>query len=64
MHQEKGKQIGNRNLTIERMLFDYWCETLYTREYADLTGNNSMRYPSPEEQKAILASMHKYSEQD
>jgi signal transduction histidine kinase len=64
LHAEKAKQIGNRDLTIERLLFDYWSEELYTREYADLTGNNTVRHPNPEEQNVILASMHKYSEQD
>lgn len=64
LHEEKSKQIGNRNLTIERLLFDYWSETLYTRQYADLTEHNTVRHPNPQLQKAILASMHKYSEQD
>ena len=64
LHEQKSKQIGNRDLTVERLLFDYWSEDLYTRQYADLAENNSVRHPSPEEQKAILASMHKYSEQD
>ena len=64
LHAEKSKQIGNRDLTVERLLFDYWCEDLYTRQYADLSGNSSVRYPSPAERKAILALMHKYSEKD
>jgi PAS domain-containing protein len=64
LHEEKNKQIGNRNLEIERLLYDYWNEDLYTREYADLSENNTLRHPSQEEQTVILASMHKYSARD
>lgn len=64
LREEKSKKIGNRDLTVERLLFDYWSETLYTRKYADLTGNSGVRRPSSGEQEAIFASMHKYSEQD
>jgi signal transduction histidine kinase/iron only hydrogenase large subunit-like protein len=64
LHEEKSKQIGNRDLTVERLLFDYWNEALYGRQYADLTGNSTVRYPNPEQRRTILASMHKYCEQD
>lgn len=64
LHEEKNKKIGNRNLEVERLLFDYWNEDLYTRQYADLSENNTIRHPLPEEQTAILASMHKYSVKD
>jgi PAS domain-containing protein len=64
LHEEKNKWIGSRNLEIERLLYDYWNEDLYTREYANLSENNTLRHPSLEEQTAILAAMHKYSAKD
>jgi signal transduction histidine kinase/iron only hydrogenase large subunit-like protein len=64
LRDEKSKQIGRRDLTVERLLFDYWSEDLYTRQYADLAANSCLRYPSPGQRMAILASMHKYSPQD
>ena len=64
LHEQKNKQIGVRNLDVERLLFDYWSEDLYVREYVNLAENNRLRYPSSEDQNAILVSMHKYSKQD
>jgi regulator of replication initiation timing len=64
LHERKSKQIGARDLEIERLLYDYWEEGLYARQYADLSEYNATRYPTPEEQKAILVSMHKNSEKD
>jgi signal transduction histidine kinase/ActR/RegA family two-component response regulator/Pyruvate/2-oxoacid:ferredoxin oxidoreductase delta subunit len=64
LHEQKSSQIGKRDLKIERLLFEYWREDIYARQYADLSANNNVRYPSPDEQKAILASMHKYSTED
>ena len=64
LREEKDKHVASRNLEIERLLSDYWGEDLYARQYPDLSTNNTLRQPSPEEQKAILASMHKYSEKD
>jgi PAS domain S-box-containing protein len=64
LQEQKLAEIGNRALEIERLLRDYWQEGIYTRQYADLSANSGVRRPSPEEQKAILASMHKYSKQD
>lgn len=39
-------------------------EGLFRREYSDLSTNNRMRLPDPEERAAILARMHKYTEED
>jgi signal transduction histidine kinase/CheY-like chemotaxis protein/iron only hydrogenase large subunit-like protein len=64
LREEKAKQIGSRNLEIERLLYDYWNEEFYSREYADLSANNTLRHPSPDEQTAILHSMRKYSPGD
>jgi len=64
LHEPKTEPIRHLNLDIERMLFDYWQEGLFAREYANLSEHYAVRYPSAEEQKHILASMHKYSDKD
>jgi signal transduction histidine kinase/iron only hydrogenase large subunit-like protein len=64
LREEKSKQIGVRDLNVERLLFDYWSEDIYARAYVNLAANNRLRHPSPEEQKGILALMHKYCEKD
>lgn len=64
LQERKSGQIATRDLEIERLLSDYWNEHLYAHKYASLAHYNTLRHPTLDEQKAILATMHKYSEKD
>jgi signal transduction histidine kinase/ActR/RegA family two-component response regulator len=63
--QENPNPRGENDLAaLEKRLNEYWDENLYARQYLDLSANNTLRYPNEEERRAILASMHKYTEKD
>ena len=68
-HEElEGTAIANRRKTasseLTRMLQEYWEDGGYTRQYRDLSANNTASCPNHEQRAAILRSMHKYSEKE
>lgn len=56
------KITGKRKL--KKTIKSHWKEGLYTRKYKDLSANNSIAIPSPEQFQSIYQSMKKYSEKD
>lgn len=49
---------------VEEQIERFWSEDDYKRNYADRSGNNELRVPTPEEKKEIFHRMHKHSEKD
>jgi signal transduction histidine kinase/iron only hydrogenase large subunit-like protein/ActR/RegA family two-component response regulator len=64
LRKQDGEHAQERAIETERLLNEFWTNDLYARKYQNLSGNNRIEIPTPEEQKAILASMHKYTERD
>lgn len=62
--QHDNGQPENRTAQFEPAPDPHWVEGAYFRTYLDLSANNTMRLPSDEQRKVILAAMHKHSEKD
>jgi PAS domain S-box-containing protein len=58
------RQAESNGVDLKQMLRRYWEAGNYTRQYRDLSANNTARSPNHEQRAALLRSMHKYSEQD
>jgi len=60
-YQKRGEWVYTK---YHKILDKYWKDNLYNRGYRDLSGNNNIKEPNPEQLKKIFESMRKFTDKD
>jgi iron only hydrogenase large subunit-like protein len=68
MQNRWSKSVKQKNASIQKkinkLLQNFWHEGLYNRAYVNRANNYTLKLPSNEEKKNILASMYKFTQTD
>ena len=62
LYNPKQKDVLHKKL--HKIIAQYWKPGLYKREYIDLSGNNTIKYPNETELAQVYRSMRKFGKED